>query len=183
MNNIEKSRAVRIGEWIAQSPSCQWVIEKHLSKALFLFLLFTHSIYWLTAWWSPLPFLLFSAVGVYIGGGVLKPWKDILNQGLKSEYYDLGILKIAIPFIALNWVAIFACLYMYGVVLENNEPITGTWKHFYFSATTLATVGYGNIVPGNTVSEIIAVVESLTGVLGFAFIVGIVMSIIIKRTE
>jgi inward rectifier potassium channel len=44
---------------------------------------------------------------------------------------------------------------------------------FFFSAHTLTTVGYGNIAPGSVSANILAVVEALIGLLGFALATGI----------
>ncbi len=44
---------------------------------------------------------------------------------------------------------------------------------FFFSAHTLTTVGYGNISPGSISANMLAVVEALIGLLGFALATGI----------
>jgi inward rectifier potassium channel len=44
---------------------------------------------------------------------------------------------------------------------------------FFFSVQTLTTVGYGSIVPGAVGSNIIASVEAMMGVMGFAFAAGL----------
>jgi inward rectifier potassium channel len=44
---------------------------------------------------------------------------------------------------------------------------------FFFSAHTLTTVGYGNIVPGTISANVLAAVEALFGLLGFALATGI----------
>lgn len=44
---------------------------------------------------------------------------------------------------------------------------------FFFSAHTLTTVGYGNIAPGSVSANVLAVVEALIGLLGFALATGI----------
>jgi len=44
---------------------------------------------------------------------------------------------------------------------------------FFFSAHTLTTVGYGNIAPGSISANVLAVVEALIGLLGFALATGI----------
>src|ERR1035437_2019142 len=46
-------------------------------------------------------------------------------------------------------------------------------KHFFFSAHTLSTVGYGSISPKSLGSNIVAATESLVGVLGFAVATGL----------
>jgi inward rectifier potassium channel len=44
---------------------------------------------------------------------------------------------------------------------------------FFFSAHTLTTVGYGNISPGSISANMLAVLEALIGLLGFALATGI----------
>ena len=47
------------------------------------------------------------------------------------------------------------------------------FNDFFFSAHTLSTVGYGSISPKSFESNIVAAVESLVGVLGFAVATGL----------
>jgi inward rectifier potassium channel len=44
---------------------------------------------------------------------------------------------------------------------------------FFFSAHTLTTVGYGNVAPGSISANILAAIEALIGLLGFALATGI----------
>jgi inward rectifier potassium channel len=44
---------------------------------------------------------------------------------------------------------------------------------FFFSAHTLTTVGYGNIAPGSISANVLAAIEALIGLLGFALATGI----------
>ena len=44
---------------------------------------------------------------------------------------------------------------------------------FFFSSHTLTTVGYGNIAPGSISANILAAIEALIGLLGFALATGI----------
>jgi inward rectifier potassium channel len=44
---------------------------------------------------------------------------------------------------------------------------------FFFSAHTLTTVGYGNIAPGTISANVLAVLEALIGLLGFALVTGV----------
>ena len=98
--------------------------------------------------------------------------------------WDPMVMKITIPFMLLNWSAFFACLYMFGKIIDSTgSQIEGVWGHFYFSVVTLTTLGYGNLVPGDFIAEIIATVETLVGFMGFAVLAGIVASIAIKRAE
>jgi inward rectifier potassium channel len=47
---------------------------------------------------------------------------------------------------------------------------------FFFSVDTMATIGYGTIAPTNMLSNMVVVVESLIGLLGFALVAGIVFA-------
>lgn len=47
---------------------------------------------------------------------------------------------------------------------------------FFFSVETLATIGYGNIAPLNTLANVVMIVEALTGLLLFAIVAGIVFA-------
>ncbi|PYQ59675.1 MAG: hypothetical protein DMF58_10780 [Acidobacteria bacterium] len=48
------------------------------------------------------------------------------------------------------------------------------WIAFFFSVETIATIGYGNIVPVTLAANILMTFESLFGILAFALIAGIV---------
>jgi len=48
------------------------------------------------------------------------------------------------------------------------------WIAFFFSVETIATIGYGNIVPVTLASNLLMTIESLYGILAFALIAGIV---------
>lgn len=50
------------------------------------------------------------------------------------------------------------------------------WRSFFFSVHTLATIGYGNIVPVTFAANVMVAFESLVGLLGFAIIAGIMFS-------
>ena len=47
---------------------------------------------------------------------------------------------------------------------------------FFFSVHTLATIGYGNIVPISVAANLVVTVESLVGLLGFSVVAGIVFA-------
>ncbi len=73
---------------------------------------------------------------------------------------------------------LFACMYfLLGPgQLSGGDASTAGGRFlncFFFSAHTLTTVGYGNISPGTTGANMVAVVEALAGVLGFAVATGL----------
>ena len=119
-------------------------------------------------------------LGFWVGEGVFKPWVAIIAQA-KEPSWNPALLKIGVPFMVINWVAIFACLYMFGTVVDSNgNPVEGTWDHFYFSAVTLTTLGYGTVVPGDLYTEVMATIEALIGFMGFAVLAGVVTSVALK---
>ena len=50
------------------------------------------------------------------------------------------------------------------------------WIAFFFSVETIATIGYGNIVPVTLAANILMTFESLVGILAFALIAGVVFA-------
>ncbi len=50
------------------------------------------------------------------------------------------------------------------------------WIGFFFSVETIATIGYGNIVPVTLAANLLMTFESLVGILAFALIAGIVFA-------
>ena len=185
-NNEKLSRAEKFGLWLARTKFGKLVFTSQARIIIFFssFMLFTHALYWATAWYSPWPYIIFMLIGVWFGQGVYNQFSTIIKQSLEKDW-DPTILKIAIPFILLNWAAFFACLYMFGEVkyTDTGAAIEGTWQHFYFSVVTLTTLGYGNIVPSNLTAEIIATIEALIGFMGFAVLAGLIASIAFKRAE
>ena len=178
----QKSRVETFAFWLAGTKFGAYVFSRRVLTIILLtsFLLFTQGLYWATAWWSPWPYIMFMFSGMWFGQGVFKQFSLIIKQSMEQEWDSL-IFKISLPFILVNHIALFACFYTFGIVLENGEPITGMWRHFYFSAVTLTTLGYGNIVPGNMLAEMLATIESLIGFMAFAVLAGIVGSIAYKR--
>ena len=47
---------------------------------------------------------------------------------------------------------------------------------FFFSVDTMATIGYGNIIPADTATNILVTIEALFGLLGFSVVAGIVFA-------
>jgi inward rectifier potassium channel len=86
------------------------------------------------------------------------------------------ILVVLAAFLILN--GIFAGLYFaVGLqYLKNSDAPTFLERFsnaFFFSAHTLTTVGYGNMWPVGPWANLVAVTESLMGVLGFAIATGL----------
>ena len=175
----------RFGEWVASKPIGQ-IMGRFPGLFLFVILVIFQSIYWATAWYSPIPFLAFTFLGfvlmTYLGKGPLAIYSLNLRQAATT---DIGakMIIIGLPFFLAQVAAVFACLYMLGVVkTSDGVAIDGAWNHFYFSVVTLTTLGYGNLVPSDLWAEMIAVIESFVGFMVFAIYAGALASIALRRS-
>jgi inward rectifier potassium channel len=102
------------------------------------------------------------------------------NWHIYHSLIEMSWLKFAL--VALSFYTIinilFAGLYMMAGV-EHLLGIIGKtttekfWEAFFFSAQTLTTVGYGRISPEGFATSMIAAIESMVGLMGFALITGI----------
>lgn len=86
---------------------------------------------------------------------------------------------VALSYIAAN--ALFAGIYMLCGPAALTGPVpSGTssifLRDFFFSVHTLATIGYGNVVPASLAADIVVAVESLIGLLGLALWTGLLFS-------
>jgi inward rectifier potassium channel len=93
-----------------------------------------------------------------------------------STAWPVFLLLVVVAFLGIN--VIFALGYCaVGIeYLKNAEAPTAAASFlnaFFFSAHTLSTVGYGNIWPVGAAANLVAVLESLVGVLGFAIATGL----------
>jgi inward rectifier potassium channel len=57
---------------------------------------------------------------------------------------------------------------------DNDSTLNNFWEAFFFSAQTVSTVGYGHIYPKGLPTNIFAGMESLLGLLAFAFATAII---------
>jgi inward rectifier potassium channel len=83
----------------------------------------------------------------------------------------------ALVYVAAN--TLFACAYLLcgpGALMADDAHRNAFGTAFFFSVETLATIGYGTIAPRNVAADMVMTVESLTGLLGFALVAGIVFA-------
>lgn len=85
-------------------------------------------------------------------------------------------LLILAAYILLN--AIFALAYCWIGIgslqgIEPGEPFHNFMQAYFFSTQTLTTVGYGRVNPDGLTANVLAALESFTGLLAFALISGI----------
>ena len=107
-------------------------------------------------------------------------------QSLSAYHYFLTITWprflafVGVAYVVTN--AVFAALYVLAGAhaltgFRNDEPVPLRFVDaFFFSVHTLATIGYGNIVPANNAANLLVTVESLIGLLGFSIVAGIVFA-------
>ncbi len=96
-----------------------------------------------------------------------------LYHMLLTESWPALLAAIATAFLVLN--AIFAVLYMLDRGIENARP--GSFSDaFFFSVQTMATIGYGQMVPNSFGANILVSIEALVGLIGLAMITGLVFA-------
>jgi inward rectifier potassium channel len=104
-------------------------------------------------------------------------WRDIHPYlFLISIPWPAFLALVSVAYLAVN--TLFAVFYYSlgpGHLQGGDAPdkLDRFLNAFFFSAHTLTTVGYGHIAPNAVSSNIIAVIEALIGLLGFALATGI----------
>jgi ion channel len=97
---------------------------------------------------------------------------DRIRMAMRS-YFGLGF-----NFSVLYYFAPFPGLFSSG---NSTHPLEGFAEAVYFSGVTLATLGYGDIVPACVVSRAVALAEVFTGILVIAVAVAAYVGGIRKR--
>jgi inward rectifier potassium channel len=115
---------------------------------------------------------------------------NVRREGL-TFWQELGpynyFLTISWPkFLTLVGVAYILSntLFAFGYLACGDHALTGFQRDllgrfgtaFFFSVETIATIGYGNIVPVTLAANLMMTLESLFGILAFALIAGIVFA-------
>ncbi len=168
----------RLFEWIAQG-------ENNQLRFLTCFNLVNIFSY-LTAYWTPWIFLIWAIVvpALLFRTSPVTPMFHLVTMARNNEISFPSFL-LTILFLMVTHICIFACLYMvFGVVVDTSgTAITGLWSHFYFSAVTYTTLGYGNLTPQGFGAEFIATIEVLMGFALFAFFIGLAATLATRREE
>jgi inward rectifier potassium channel len=97
---------------------------------------------------------------------------DLYHLLLVSSWLRL-LAVLVLAAVAAN--ALFAVAYLLVGGVENARP--GSFADaFFFSVQTMATIGYGRMVPQSLAANVLVSVEALSGLLGFAMVTGIVFA-------
>ncbi|HEX9493296.1 MAG TPA: ion channel [Thermoanaerobaculia bacterium] len=102
----------------------------------------------------------------------LSPYHFLLTIGWPKFLTLVGIAYIASN--TLFAFAYLACGHHALSGFSTATPLGRFWIAFFFSVETIATIGYGNIVPATLAANLLMTFESLFGILAFALIAGIV---------
>jgi inward rectifier potassium channel len=110
---------------------------------------------------------------VVVHGLPLHSWRDAYHTALTLSW-PAFFGTLAVLFLLLN--TAFAGLYMLG-----DAPIANQFPHgfpgaFFFSAETLATVGYGDMHPQTAYAHLVALLEIFVGMSGIALATGLVFA-------
>lgn len=108
-----------------------------------------------------------------------------LYHSLLDISWPRFFLFSALYYFILN--AIFAVLYLIvGADSIGGSPTDSFYQHlldaFFFSVQTSSTIGYGHLIPGNNLANIIVTLESFIGLLSVAVITGLLFARFSKPT-
>jgi inward rectifier potassium channel len=107
------------------------------------------------------------------------------SQNPGDRYFDDFYHQLMIsswPFLLLEVVGaitVVNCLFALGYLVSGGieHARRGSFADaFFFSVQTMATIGYGKMVPASIVANLLASAEALTGLLAFALVTGLVFS-------
>jgi inward rectifier potassium channel len=105
-------------------------------------------------------------------GVARRPLTDVYYYLLASPWWVLFLL-ILVAYLASN--AVFASCYVLDGGIENARP--GNFRDaYFFSVQTMATIGYGRMVPISTFSNIVVTLEALFGLVTLALATGLMFA-------
>jgi len=111
--------------------------------------------------------------------GVIRTgWKSAPHRDLYHRFLELPLPTVAVLCVGLYLVlnVLFALIYVVDPGgIENARP--GSFADaFFFSVETIATIGYGNMYPKGSLTNIVVTVEAVTGLLYFALVTGLLFT-------
>ena len=103
-----------------------------------------------------------------------RPLTDLYYLLLSSPWRRLFLL-VLVAYLTVNSAFALGYLLLGPGAVENARP--GSFADlFFFSVQTLATVGYGNMVPRTAGANVLSTVEIFTGMMGLAVTTGLVFA-------
>lgn len=100
-------------------------------------------------------------------------WQDNYHSALTIPWWGF-LLVTSGTYVGLN--LLFACLYLAQHGAIANVPDLDFADAFFFSVQTMATIGYGQLVPQTVYANILVTIEALTGMLIIALTTGLVFA-------
>lgn len=105
-------------------------------------------------------------------GVARRPLADAYHYLLTSPWWVLFAI-ILVAYLASN--AVFATIYVLDGGIDNAQP--GSFRDaYFFSVQTMATIGYGRMVPTSTLSNVVVTVEALYGLVTVALATGLMFA-------
>jgi inward rectifier potassium channel len=106
-------------------------------------------------------------------GDSSRVWDDVYHRLLAAKWRWL-LLTVLVVYLGMN--AVFATLYLLGGdCLENARPGSIT-DAFFFSVQTMATIGYGKMVPRTPYANVVVSLEALFGLVSTAMATGLMFA-------
>ena len=99
-------------------------------------------------------------------------YTDVYHSWLRAPW-RAAIGALTVLYLAVN--CLFAAAYLVVGGVENLGPRSYT-DAFFFSVQTIATIGYGHMVPLSLAANALVTVESLVGLLGVAMATGLMFA-------
>jgi voltage-gated potassium channel len=90
--------------------------------------------------------------------------------------------RFAAAVIATVWII---AIVVFGVVehLIDPDSFDNIWLGMWWATETVTTVGYGDVVPGQTAGKVIATVMMVGGLSLFAVVTGTITSVFVQRAQ
>ena len=113
-----------------------------------------------------------------ISGRTKAPFSDLYAEVLGAKWHQVAV-SFVVFFLIIN--GLYAGLYFAFAHMGLGNSITGARPHvfedyFFFSVQTLATIGYGGMVPHGFLINALVTIEAISGLGIYALLTGIIYS-------
>jgi Ion channel len=139
----------------------------------------------LTDWGSVLLALVVGFALSYVVAALLGRLLEIINGQRAATVTDLGYIGYAYVFVIAAFGAIFLAADTFGgesfVRTNNFRAPLKIIDHLYLSGITIATVGYGDIVPRTVPTKLLVVLEAMVGLWLSVTVLGVFIGSLLGR--